>query len=451
MRAQEFIVENTDNTAADAWIKKVYDMYPQTWQNNHVMPLGGEGEDQQFAMFELVPSLSKRGAVEVKWFQAYPLRQGVGSRAMAELQRLAREDGIALTLYAWDKGQVSRPKLMKFYKQAGFNSKNKSPVMSWEPELDEVSDELLQRYHGRAEQQVSRRQGHMDRAREHLSKSYEIYRAEEPTNIVHSFEAGTPALAQKYYQDYINNYDSDVDYDLRLRKATGIVDEDWRNWVAGIGTAAMLAGGGGAAYDAYKAKQAQQPQATQAAQQSQQAQQVDPKKIQQAQALLAKKPAKLLYHTAVANGLQGTELAQFMAQCAHETADFSTLKEFGGKLDFKKYEIKHNPAKAKELGNLRPGDGLKYFGRGYLQITGKYNYQKASKALGLDLVNHPELLEKPENAAKASVWFWQNRVQPNVSDFSDTKQATKPINKGLHGLEDRHDKFMAMNQLIAKN
>ena len=41
---------------ARAWIAKVYAQFPQTWQNNHVMPLGGTGDDQQFAMFELEPS-----------------------------------------------------------------------------------------------------------------------------------------------------------------------------------------------------------------------------------------------------------------------------------------------------------------------------------------------------------------------------------------------------------
>ena len=139
MRLYEFIDETAIKLSgasdkAKAWIKKVYDLYPQTWQNNHVMPLGGQGDDQQFAMFELEPSFSKRGAVEVKWFQAYPLRQGVGSRAMKELQRLAQEDGIALTLYPWDKGQVSQSKLTKFYKGHGFNSTIKGAKnMSWEP------------------------------------------------------------------------------------------------------------------------------------------------------------------------------------------------------------------------------------------------------------------------------------------------------------------------------
>ena len=102
MRATEFLTESEEtlrvrmahNARAKAWIDKVYAKYPQTWQNNHVMPMGGQGDDQQFAMFELIPSMSKKDSVEVKWFQAYPLRQGVGSRAMKELQELARAVGI---------------------------------------------------------------------------------------------------------------------------------------------------------------------------------------------------------------------------------------------------------------------------------------------------------------------------------------------------------------------
>jgi putative chitinase len=154
------------------------------------------------------------------------------------------------------------------------------------------------------------------------------------------------------------------------------------------------------------------------------------------------------------NGIKGTELAQFMAQCAHETANFTTLKEYGGKLDFRKYDIKYNPAKAKALGNVHPGDGFKYFGRGFIQLTGKYNYEKAGEALGLPLAKHPELVERPDVAAKVAVWFWKQRVQPNVDNFNNTQQATKPINPGMHGLKDRHDKFagikVAMTNLFKK-
>jgi hypothetical protein len=142
MRATEFIIEDEPmrikvsgpDPKVKAWIQKVYDLYPQIWQNNHVMPLGGEGDDQQFAMFELTPSFSKRNAVEVKWIQAYPLRQGVGGRAMKHLQDLAQQDGIALTLYPWDKGVVKQGNLIKFYKQQGFKPTNKgSKNMYWDP------------------------------------------------------------------------------------------------------------------------------------------------------------------------------------------------------------------------------------------------------------------------------------------------------------------------------
>lgn len=139
MRLQELFedVPVSPVSKAKAWIEKVYALYPNTWQNNHVM-MWGEGENQQLAMFELVPSFTKRGAVEVKWFQAYPLRQGIGSKAMKELQRLAKEDGIALTLFPWDKGQVSQAKLTKFYKAAGFSPVSKgSKSMVWNNEVAE--------------------------------------------------------------------------------------------------------------------------------------------------------------------------------------------------------------------------------------------------------------------------------------------------------------------------
>lgn len=144
---QQNVAEGYSNEKANLWIEKVYDMFPQTWQNNHIMPLGGEGDDQQFAMFELVPSNSKRDAVEVKWFQAYPLRKGVGSRAMAMLQQLAQEDDISLTLYPWDKGRVSQAKLMKFYKGQGFKPTVKgSKNMYWSPNDSTIEEAFDQPY-----------------------------------------------------------------------------------------------------------------------------------------------------------------------------------------------------------------------------------------------------------------------------------------------------------------
>ena len=117
-----------------AWIQKVYSMFPQQSGNNHVMPIDGEGDEQEFALFELVPSFSKRDAVEIKWIASYPKRQGVGSKAMKILQDLAQQDGITLTTYPWDKGVISQAKLTKFYKKQGFAPLSKgASSLIWKP------------------------------------------------------------------------------------------------------------------------------------------------------------------------------------------------------------------------------------------------------------------------------------------------------------------------------
>lgn len=235
------------------------------------------------------------------------------------------------------------------------------------------------------------------------------------------------------------------------------LNEDWRNWVTGLGAASMLAGGGSAAYDAYQSsQQPQEPQAQVKQVRAPQGKVQAPvakssaELAQQAQKTLSDPDAQLLTKVATAAGIKGTELAQFLAQTAHESANFTTTKEFGDKNYFKKYDIKHNPSKAKELGNVKPGDGERYKGRGYIQLTGRENYRNAGKALGLPLEQKPELAERPEIAAKIAVWFWKNRVKPQVNNFNDTAQATKPINPALKGLQDRQDKFAGMKVAMAK-
>ena len=88
--------------------------------------------------------------------------------------------------------------------------------------INEISDERLQDYLSRAGKKVDSRLERMARARDRLNKGYEIYHADDPTRIAHRFEANTPAEAKRYYERYNANYDSDVDYDLRLRRATGL-------------------------------------------------------------------------------------------------------------------------------------------------------------------------------------------------------------------------------------
>ena len=153
------------------------------------------------------------------------------------------------------------------------------------------------------------------------------------------------------------------------------------------------------------------------------------------------KMQNMLFGQATKAGLRGDELAQFMAQAAHESVGFTELTELGSKDYFRQYDIKHNPDKARALGNLKPGDGIRYKGRGFLQITGRENYRMAGKALGLPLEKHPELAERPDIAAKIALWFWKSRVRPGIENWADTIGVTQKINPGMQGLGDRDANF----------
>ena len=218
--------------------------------------------------------------------------------------------------------------------------------------------------------------------------------------------------------------------------ANTALEEDWRKWAAGAAVAGAAALGG---YQAMK--QPVQP--------------VTQPVVQPAPDLPVKqlKPLeRVLVAAAQKAGLQGNELKQFLAQCAHETGNFTHLEELGSdRYLMKKYDKKYSPKKAKALGNIQAGDGVKYKGRGYIQLTGRYNYKKAGEALGIPLEQKPELAEHPEVAAKIALWFWSMRVQPKVSDFHDVPQATKPINPALKGLQSRQQHYDKYQQVSLPN
>lgn len=151
---------------------------------------------------------------------------------------------------------------------------------------------------------------------------------------------------------------------------------------------------------------------------------------------------------AIKNGIKDEELAAFLAQCAHESLNFTRLEERGSDEYFNQYDINHNPKKAKLLGNTEPGDGYRYRGRGIMQLTGRYNYRMVGEALGIDLEKHPEKASDPKTSAEIAVWFWKKRVQPNVEDYTDTADVTSMINKGLHGLEQRKTLFQKFTDAI---
>ncbi len=117
--------------------------------------------------------------------------------------------------------------------------------------------------------------------------------------------------------------------------------------------------------------------------------------------------------------------AYALATATLETAGtMQPIKEYGGTAYFRKmYDIEGNrPAKARELGNLSPGDGARFAGRGYVQLTGRTNYTRAGKALGLDLVGDPDAAMRPDVAAAIMVkgmesgWFTGRSLSTYLPD-----------------------------------
>ncbi|CTP90559.1 peptidoglycan-binding protein [Xanthomonas graminis] len=163
------------------------------------------------------------------------------------------------------------------------------------------------------------------------------------------------------------------------------------------------------------------------------------------------------------------ELANFMAQVGHESGGLHRLEE-GFRYTKGSWQITDNvrsalregpealesarldalngrPERLGELmyggrmGNDQPGDGYRYHGRGYIQLTGKDQYRAAGAALELDLVNHPELAAQPENASRIATWYWQQNVPAAARD--NAREAGAAINGSdpPNGLPDRENQF----------
>ena len=121
-------------------------------------------------------------------------------------------------------------------------------------------------------------------------------------------------------------------------------------------------------------------------------------------------------------------ICHFLAQTLHESGYLNYVEEIASG---KAYEGR------KDLGNTTPGDGVRFKGRGLIQITGRANYMSISKAFNIDCVNHPELLEQPINAVKSAIWFWNSKGLNKYADADDLFTITRRINGGTNGFADR--------------
>lgn len=104
-----------------------------------------------------------------------------------------------------------------------------------------------------------------------------------------------------------------------------------------------------------------------------------------------------------------------------------------------KPELIANLVYSSRMGNgpAESGEGWKFRGRGLKQLTGKDNYARCSTALGVGLVDNPDLLLEPLYAARSAGWFWKANALSTFADTSDIKGMTKKINGGYIGLEQR--------------
>ncbi|NEQ52301.1 MAG: DUF4231 domain-containing protein [Leptolyngbya sp. SIO3F4] len=120
-------------------------------------------------------------------------------------------------------------------------------------------------------------------------------------------------------------------------------------------------------------------------------------------------------------------LIGLLATIRIETGGFKPVHEWGGESYWKRYEERA------DLGNVRPGDGVKYHGRGYIQLTGRANYNIYGRKLGVDLENNPDLAMDPEVSAQVLACYFKERGVATAAQAGDWRKVRKLVNGGYHG------------------
>lgn len=158
-------------------------------------------------------------------------------------------------------------------------------------------------------------------------------------------------------------------------------------------------------------------------------------------------------------------IAGFMAQCAHESGDFKTLEEnlnysvdainrvfsrYFGKGKPSAADYARNPeklanyvymdkyrSKSGALGNIHPGDGWRFRGRGIKQLTGRNNYTSFAKSVGMTAEEAAEYVSTKKGAFESACWFWKTNNIASFADKGDIVGMSNRINGGTIGLDDR--------------
>lgn len=125
-------------------------------------------------------------------------------------------------------------------------------------------------------------------------------------------------------------------------------------------------------------------------------------------------------------------LIHFLAQLAHESGNFRYMEEIASGAA---YEGR------KDLGNVNKGDGVRYKGRGPIQLTGRANYRRYGQQLGIDFENNPAIVALPSVGMLVACKYWSENNLNVFADYDDVTTITRRINGGLNGFDDRKNKL----------
>lgn len=135
-----------------------------------------------------------------------------------------------------------------------------------------------------------------------------------------------------------------------------------------------------------------------------------------------------------------SRLAHAMAQLGHESDGFRAMEEYASG---RAYEGRA------DLGNTTAGDGVRFKGRGPIQITGRANYRLYGRRIGIDVERHPEIAAIPSIGLQLSCAYWVAKNLNTLADRDDIEGITRRINGGLTGLASRQKRLAAAKALLA--
>lgn len=147
------------------------------------------------------------------------------------------------------------------------------------------------------------------------------------------------------------------------------------------------------------------------------------------------------------NGLTDrASVIAIIATIATEVSSFEPINEFGGA----KYFTQHYEGRA-DLGNTQPGDGARYHGRGFIQLTGRTNYRSYGQKLGIPLEDQPELALEPDVAARLLASYFKDRGVADAARKGEWQSVRRKVNGGLNGWERFSSLVSRLEQAAAEN